>query len=300
MSTRADYTDVRDNVQRHLDSDVNLLKKACHRVFMMVDQGNTHDNAIETTVHHFLDTQLVKRCLKSRKDANAPKQARTNYLLYSNSVRDQVRKENPELSLGDLSKKIGELWKNSDKKTKAKFTKLAQKDKERVEKENEHAVPSFSNIHYKLLRKQVLDRLDLKEKLVKHGCQLALTAKASGMSDQDAVEHAISNCIDVNIVKDNFKPLKDENAPKQARTNYMFFSDSVRDEIRNKNPNLSLGEISKLIGERWKNVTDDVKAEFTKLALEDKERETVEKEAYQQKLAEQEVSLFGAGAANSS
>jgi hypothetical protein len=300
MSTRADYTDVRDNVQRHIDSDVNLLKKACHRVFMMVDQGNTHDNAIETTVHHFLDTQLVKRCLKTRKDANAPKQARTNYLLYSNSVRDQVRKENPELSLGDLSKKIGDMWKNADKKTKAKFTKLAQKDKERVEKENENAVTSFSNIHYKLLRKQALDRLDLKGKLVKHGCQLALTAKASGMSDQDAVDHAISKCIDVNIVKDNFKPLKDENAPKQARTNYMFFSDSVRDEIRNKNPKLSLGEISKLIGERWKNVTDEVKAEFTKLALEDKERETAEKEAYQQKLAEQEVSLFGAGAANSS
>lgn len=300
MSTRADYTDVRDNVQRHIDSDVNLLKKACHRVFMKVDQGNTPENAIETTVDHFLDTQLVKRCLKTRKDANAPKQARTNYLLYSNSVRDQVRKDNPDLSLGDLSKKIGDLWKQADKKTKTKFTKLAQKDKERVEKENENAVVSFSNTYYRLLRKQVLDRHALKEQLVRHGCQLALKAKTNGMTDQEAVDHAISKCIDVNIVKDNFKPLKDENAPKQARTNYMFFSDSVRDEIRAKHPNLSLGEISKLIGERWKNIADEVKAEFTKLALEDKERETIEKEAYQQKLAEQEVALFGAGAANSS
>jgi hypothetical protein len=39
---------------------------------------------------------------KAKKDPNAPKRPMNTYMLYSNSVRAQVKEENPDLSMGDL------------------------------------------------------------------------------------------------------------------------------------------------------------------------------------------------------
>mmetsp|Transcript_2046 Transcript_2046/g.3842 ORF Transcript_2046/g.3842 Transcript_2046/m.3842 type:complete len:143 (-) Transcript_2046:814-1242(-) len=72
---------------------------------------------------------------RAPKDKNAPKRAMPAYLIYSNEVREQVKKENPKASFGELGKLIGEQWKSMSEKQKKPYEEKSKKDKERYAKE---------------------------------------------------------------------------------------------------------------------------------------------------------------------
>lgn len=73
---------------------------------------------------------------------------------------------------------------------------------------------------------------------------------------------------------------KDPNAPKRGLSAYMFFAQENRDSVRNENPDISFGQIGKILGERWKNMGDKDKAVYDAKAAKDKERYEAEKRAY--------------------
>ncbi|XP_050080271.1 FACT complex subunit Ssrp1 [Anopheles maculipalpis] len=62
------------------------------------------------------------------KDSGAPKRPSTAFMLWMNATRDQIRKDNPGLSMIAISKKGGELWK--DLKDKKDWEAKALKAKE--------------------------------------------------------------------------------------------------------------------------------------------------------------------------
>ncbi|XP_058174044.1 FACT complex subunit Ssrp1-like isoform X2 [Anopheles ziemanni] len=62
------------------------------------------------------------------KDSGAPKRPSTAFMLWMNATRDQIRKDNPGLSITDISKKGGELWK--ELKDKKEWEAKAAKAKE--------------------------------------------------------------------------------------------------------------------------------------------------------------------------
>jgi len=76
------------------------------------------------------------------------------------------------------------------------------------------------------------------------------------------------------------KKKKDPNAPKNAKSAYMYFSSAKRDEIKAANPDATFGQIGKLLGEEWKKISDDDKVEFEEKAEEDKKRYKKEMEDY--------------------
>src|SRR3569832_1712200 len=47
---------------------------------------------------------------KEKKDPNAPKRAMTSFLLFSNEMRPKIKEKNPDLSFGELGKKLGEMF----------------------------------------------------------------------------------------------------------------------------------------------------------------------------------------------
>eukprot|EP00467_Chlorarachnion_reptans_P007869 CAMPEP_0114505740 /NCGR_PEP_ID=MMETSP0109-20121206/11022_1 /TAXON_ID=29199 /ORGANISM="Chlorarachnion reptans, Strain CCCM449" /LENGTH=819 /DNA_ID=CAMNT_0001684215 /DNA_START=201 /DNA_END=2660 /DNA_ORIENTATION=+ len=73
---------------------------------------------------------------------------------------------------------------------------------------------------------------------------------------------------------------KDKNAPKRAKSAFMLFVQKRRKTVKEENPNLKFGEISKLMGEKWKELPDDEKKEFLNAAKNDKIRAEKEKEKY--------------------
>jgi len=76
------------------------------------------------------------------------------------------------------------------------------------------------------------------------------------------------------------KAKKDPNAPKRAKTAFNYFSADKRKEIQQANPGIAFGEISKLIGEAFKNLDSAELVKYETLAKQDKRRYASEMENY--------------------
>merc|ERR550517_2013846 len=57
-------------------------------------------------------------------DPKAPKRPSSSFFLYANDVRSDLQKKNPDMSIGDIGKKIGADWKNMSGTAKGKYEKL--------------------------------------------------------------------------------------------------------------------------------------------------------------------------------
>uniref|UniRef100_A0A8C7FBZ5 FACT complex subunit SSRP1 n=1 Tax=Oncorhynchus kisutch TaxID=8019 RepID=A0A8C7FBZ5_ONCKI len=55
---------------------------------------------------------------KKQKDTNAPKRPMSSYMLWLNSSREHIKSENPGISITEISKKAGEMWKQIGKDDK--------------------------------------------------------------------------------------------------------------------------------------------------------------------------------------
>ncbi|KAK4183318.1 Non-histone chromosomal protein 6 [Podospora australis] len=73
---------------------------------------------------------------------------------------------------------------------------------------------------------------------------------------------------------------KDPNAPKRGLSAYMFFANEQRENVREENPGVSFGQVGKLLGERWKALSDKQRAPYEAKAAADKKRYEDEKQAY--------------------
>ncbi|GAA5825678.1 hypothetical protein JCM10212_002149 [Sporobolomyces blumeae] len=76
------------------------------------------------------------------------------------------------------------------------------------------------------------------------------------------------------------KAKKDPNAPKRPLSAYMHFSQAKRAEVKEENPDVSFGEIGKLLGQKWKDADASERAPFEEKAKEDKARYEREKSEY--------------------
>ena len=68
------------------------------------------------------------------KSPGAPKQPLSGYVHFLNDRRETVRKENPELSFADISKKLAVEWGQVDSTMKKTYAERAEADKERYNK----------------------------------------------------------------------------------------------------------------------------------------------------------------------
>jgi hypothetical protein len=82
-------------------------------------------------------TKEKGRKRKQKKDG--PKRGKSAYIFYSQEIRQQLTKEQPELSITEASKVIGQRWGKLTDEEKAPYAELARKDKERYEREKAEA-----------------------------------------------------------------------------------------------------------------------------------------------------------------
>lgn len=70
------------------------------------------------------------------------------------------------------------------------------------------------------------------------------------------------------------KTKKDPNAPKKPVTGYMYFNKYKIDEYKKKHPGqkINITSISKQSGEEWKNLKENEKDKYLKMAIKDKKR----------------------------
>eukprot|EP00288_Rhodomonas_lens_P010443 CAMPEP_0177722626 /NCGR_PEP_ID=MMETSP0484_2-20121128/17782_1 /TAXON_ID=354590 /ORGANISM="Rhodomonas lens, Strain RHODO" /LENGTH=783 /DNA_ID=CAMNT_0019235013 /DNA_START=50 /DNA_END=2401 /DNA_ORIENTATION=+ len=181
---------------------------------------------------------------KGKKDPNAPKKAKSAWLLFCDAKREQIKEENPGIEFTQINGKIAELWKAlspEDKKPyedKAKGLAAAYKDeKAKYDEENPD--------------------------------QAKGGGKRKGKGDDEGGKKK--------------KPKKDPNAPKKGLSSYMLFCGAMRDSIKEKNPDIAQKDILRELGAKWKELTADEKKKWEDKAADDKERYKKEMSAYQAK-----------------
>lgn len=101
------------------------------------------------------------------------------------------------------------------------------------------------------------------------------------LNASEKIDDMIDRYLD-NSVK--LKAKKDPNQPKRSKTSYMFFCEENRATVLKKNPTAKLGDVSKILGNQWKALSDKKKAKFVKMAEEDKVRYEGDMEKYQNTL----------------
>ena len=73
---------------------------------------------------------------KAKKDPDAPKKAMSAFMYFSNKMRPKIKAENPDISFGDLGKRIGELYRALTPEEKEPYEEMATDDKKRFERAN--------------------------------------------------------------------------------------------------------------------------------------------------------------------
>ncbi|KAM5196297.1 high mobility group protein B3 isoform 1-T1 [Hipposideros larvatus] len=72
---------------------------------------------------------------KKKKDPNAPKRPPSGFFLFCSEFRPKIKSTNPGISIGDVAKKLGEMWNNLSDNEKQPYNNKAAKLKEKYEKD---------------------------------------------------------------------------------------------------------------------------------------------------------------------
>ena len=89
---------------------------------------------------HSEEDQGKKKPVKKAKKLNAsgvpaPKRATTAFFYFTADIREQTKKDNPDLKMSDLAKIHGEKWKALSEDEREPYNKKNEVDKARYEKE---------------------------------------------------------------------------------------------------------------------------------------------------------------------
>lgn len=101
---------------------------------------------------------------------------------------------------------------------------------------------------------------------------------------EDDIKKLCSFLLDESLIKGNKKKKeKDPDKPKKNMSAFMHFCNSYRSEVKNSNPNATLGEVAKMLGSIWQELESEDKLPFEQQAGEDKIRYKNEMEKYNNK-----------------
>jgi len=169
---------------------------------------------------------------KPLKDPDAPKKPMSAYLLFCAKAREDARKEDPDAKLS--TQELAGQWKEiKDSEEGKKYKKKADKLREAYKKEMEDYTPP---------------------------------------SDEEL------RSLDVNKPKAGRKPKgsaspkkkKPEGYPKSAKNAWNFFAAEKREEV--KAEGVEGREVTKRLGEMWKELPEEEKKPYEKMVKKDKKR----------------------------
>jgi len=92
---------------------------------------------------------------------------------------------------------------------------------------------------------------------------------------------------------------KDPLKPKRALSAYMFFVQDWRERVKSENPDASFGDVGRLLGAKWKEMSAAEKKPYEDKAAADKQRSAKENAAYtaSKKKGKQQVYVYSLSSA---
>jgi len=167
----------------------------------------------------------------------------------------------------EKEKRVKEKEKEKEKSQKEKEKQEKQKAMKQKEKEEEQVKPkrarnSFAFFYSANFQSSKKANPDARvTEIVK-----LLSQKWKSMSDSQKQPYVEKANIDhERSQKEKAEYLKSL-PPKRPLAPYMLFSQEVRDSVTKSNPNASTIEIGKLLGEKWRNLSDSQKEKYRRLS----------------------------------
>lgn len=197
---------------------------------------------------------------KKKKDPNRLKKPKSAFLLWCKEHRQKVCDDNPNATFAEISTIMGDKWKNVSEEERKPY-----EDRYKVEKD----------IYLKLVGQEKRETEALK----------LFHEEQNKKQAQELLEQYLAYKKDAET--DNGKKKKKEKdplKPKHPISAFFAFSQSRRPALlEEKKP---VTEISKILGEEWKALSPAKRVPFEEIAAKEKERYSVELEAYKRNKAE--------------
>ncbi|KAM6907316.1 high mobility group protein B1a [Xenentodon cancila] len=134
-----------EHKKKHPDASVNFAEfsKKCSerwKTMSAKEKGKFEDMArqdkarYEREMMSYVPAKGGKK-KKKYKDPNAPKRPPSAFFIFCSEFRPKVKGESPGLSIGDVAKKLGEMWNSTSSEDKQPYEKKAAKLKEKYVKD---------------------------------------------------------------------------------------------------------------------------------------------------------------------
>ncbi|XP_005808478.1 high mobility group-T protein-like [Xiphophorus maculatus] len=133
-----------EHKKKHPDASVNFAEfsKKCSerwKTMSAKEKGKFEDLAKQDKARYeremlsYVPARGGKK--KKFKDPNAPKRPPSAFFIFCSEFRPKVKGENPGLSIGDVAKRLGEMWNSTASEDKQPYEKKADKLKEKYKKD---------------------------------------------------------------------------------------------------------------------------------------------------------------------
>lgn len=125
----------------------------------------TNDIIISFLTYNKKDLKWEKKP-KKEKDVNKPKKSRNAYIIFSVARRKEIKEEGKLTNPKDITKLIGEEWREMSEKKKEKYKKEAEKEKELYFKNKDNIdvindiKETFNEWHYDDLNNTINGRIE--------------------------------------------------------------------------------------------------------------------------------------------
>ena len=245
-----------DCIQEFINSANEEYEEFDIENFFIVWSEKENQNKLQNLIESKLPTR--KSSEKKIKDDNKPKAARSAYIYFCNDNRQKIRDENPEIKITEVTKILGQQWKELNKK--AESNKKAQKQLEK----------------YKNLA------IDDKER--------AKEALAGYVRPSDEELLALKSTRGRKSSGEKKKKKKEKGYPDAPKTTWLYYAKEMRPKLVKQNPDMTGKEITALLSTKWKEEKENKQSKkikkYEKMVEEDKKRYAREMDAYKKKIEE--------------
>ncbi|CAF1591782.1 unnamed protein product [Rotaria sp. Silwood1] len=186
-------------------------------------------------------------------DINKPRGPITAYALFVRTCRDELRRKYPHLTVdyNVIAKKCSDRWKSMNDNEKKRFNDIVD-----------------------LQRKRYKEELAVyqQEQLIKQQQELQTSSILHQTSStqyfiEPIQQHTIVNIQKKSIKKRERKP-KDPHAPKKPLSAYFLFCADERPKVLSLQTGMSVSDVARELGIRWKQTPAELKIKYEKVATE--------------------------------
>lgn len=204
---------------------------------------------------------------KKANDVNKPRGPATAYSLFVRTCREELRRKYPQLTVdySVISRKCSERWKAMTEHEKKRFNDTAELQRKRHREEMATYLQEQSN-----KQQPVTSSILLQTPTTPFIIENSQTSQAQTLLiPNPMVTHPAT--IQKKPVKKRERKPKDPLAPKKPLSAYFLFCADERPKLQSTQSGMSVSEIAKELGQRWKNAPIELRNKYEQSASEKKD-----------------------------